>query len=85
MGCPYANILGVPGTGPHSYRLFGLAIFDTALTILVAAITTYFTGLPFLLSFLDWFLLGETLHWIFGTKTAFLKMFNMTPVCREDA
>ena len=84
MGCPFANAFGVPGTGVHSYRFLGLAIVDVALTVLVAALTTYFSGLPFLLSFLDWFLLGETLHWFFGTPTAFLKQLNMAPQCRGD-
>jgi len=33
--CKYKNILGSPNKGVHSYRFFGLAIFDTILTIIV--------------------------------------------------
>jgi len=51
------------------------------LTFLAAGLTTYFSGLPFILSFLDWFLLGETLHWYFGTKTAFLVDTGLEPTC----
>ena len=81
MGCPFANALGVPGEGVHSYRLFGLSIVDILLTILAAGLTTYFSGLPLILSFLDWFLLGETLHWYFGTKTAFLVATGLERSC----
>ena len=71
-GCPYKYLFGVPGTGPHSYRIFGLAAVDMALTILLAAATAKFTKTSFLLNFLFWFVVGEVLHYAFGTQTAFL-------------
>jgi len=79
--CPYANIFGEPNTGVHSIRILGIAIIDVILTVIVAFITTYFSGLPFLLSFIDWFFLGETLHFFFGTPTAFLKILGLTREC----
>jgi hypothetical protein len=79
--CPYKFLFGIPEKGVHSYTLFGLAFVDTFLTIIVAFITSYFSGLPFLLSFADWFFLGETLHYVFGTETRFLKLMKWKPNC----
>jgi len=76
--CPYKYLFGEPEKGIHSYSLFGFAIVDTVLTIIVAFITSYFSGLPFLLSLADWFFLGETLHYAFGTETRFLKFMKWT-------
>jgi len=76
--CPYKYLFGEPEKGIHSYSFFGFAIVDTVLTIIVAFITSYFSGLPFLLSLADWFFLGETLHYAFGTETRFLKFMKWT-------
>ena len=76
MPCPFANILGEPNKGVHSIRLFGFAFVDIVLTVAVSLITTYFSGLPFLLSFADWFFLGETLHYFFCVKSSFMKLFD---------
>ena len=81
MPCPFANILGEPEKGVHSYTLFGLAIIDMILTIIAAVVTTYFSGLPFVLSFADWFFLGETLHYAFGTETRFFKLMGWKTRC----
>ena len=40
--CKYKNILGEPGKGIHSYRLFGVAIADVIMTIIAAALISYF-------------------------------------------
>jgi hypothetical protein len=81
MACPYANVLGIPGQGIHSYRIFGLAAVDIALTIVAAAITSWIYSVPFLYSFASWFIIGEVLHSMFGVKTAFLKMIGLEPSC----
>ena len=81
MPCPYANILGVPGQGIHEARIFGLARNDTIMTIILAFITTFFIRISFIGSFVGWFIIGEILHYIFGTKTAFLKMIGLEPSC----
>jgi hypothetical protein len=81
MACPYANILGKPGEGVHAHRIFGLSSVDIALTIVAAAITSWLYSVPFLYSFLGWFVIGEVLHSMFGVKTAFLKMIGIEPSC----
>ena len=81
VSCPYKYILGVPGTGVHAARIFGLARNDILLTILLAALTSWFGGYGFWWTLLFWFVLGEVLHYVFGTPTAFLKMIGVVPQC----
>jgi len=76
--CPYANALGIPGKGVHSTRIFGLAFYDILATILLAYITTFFVNISFITSFLAWFILGEVLHYVFGTQTAFLEKIGVS-------
>ena len=33
MSCPFAGALGEPGKGVHARRIFGLALFDTVMTV----------------------------------------------------
>ena len=72
MPCPYAFVLGVPGQGVHAPRIGGYARNDIVATIVVAAITSYFASISFFTSLAAWFILGEVLHYVFGTQTAFL-------------
>lgn len=81
MSCPYANILGVRGKGFHSTRVLGLALNDILGTLVIAIITSYLLKINVLVSFVVWFILGEVLHYLFGTHTAFLEMIGMTPKC----
>lgn len=75
--CPYANLLGEPGKGVHAKRIFGLAANDIYMTIIAAIITSYTFNINFLYSFGAWFVLGEILHYAFGTKTALLVMLGL--------
>jgi len=79
--CPYANILGVPGTGVHSLRLGGLAVFDTLATILLSIVFSYALNIALWKSLAFWFISGEVLHYVFGTQTAFLSMIGLLPRC----
>jgi len=81
MPCPYANALGEPGKGVHAPRIFGLARNDLLMTIIAAIITAYIFNITFFQSFATWFVLGEVLHYAFGTNTAFLRMIGLTPKC----
>jgi len=50
--CKYKNILGDPGKGVHSFRIFNIAIVDVLLTILAAYILSFLTILAaYILSF----------------------------------
>ena len=84
MACPYKYLFGVPGQGVHSTRIFGFALVDSVLTILIAILTALlfrasFTSFIFIL--LAWFVLGEFLHYILGTNTEFLRWIHLEPLC----
>ena len=65
----YKNILGEPKTGVHRYRLFGLAIVDVLMTILLAVLISYFFKYPFLVTVVFLFVLGIILHRLFDVRT----------------
>jgi hypothetical protein len=81
MPCPFAHLLGVPGEGVHAKRIFGLAFNDMLATFIVALITTFIMKINLWKTLLFWFVLGEVLHYAFGTDTAFLRMIGLTPQC----
>ena len=81
MSCPYANALGVPGEGVHAKRIFGLAFNDIVATIIGAIIFSLLFNVSLWKSLVFWFVVGEVLHYVFGTQTAFLKMIGLTPKC----
>ena len=72
--CKYKYILGKPGQGIHSYRLFNLAIMDVIMTIIGSYIISYFFKLPFLYVTIILFSLGIFLHRIFCVRTTVDKL-----------
>ena len=75
--CKYKNILGKPGKGIHSYRLFGVAIMDVIMTLIGAFIISYFFKYSFFYTSLFLFILGIVLHKLFCVRTTVDKLlFN---------
>ncbi len=66
----FADIFGLPNTGVHKYRLFGIAIVDLIFTILFAIILYYVFKINIIVSILILLLLGIILHRIFRVNTA---------------
>jgi len=81
MSCPFANLLGVPETGFHSTRIFGFALFDSVLTVIGGFLIAKVYKINFWYSLLGFFIVGEVLHYLFGTNTAFLKLIGLTRDC----
>jgi len=79
MPCPFANALGVPGQGVHVTRIFGFAFNDILATVVGAILFAWSFQIPIWKSLLFWFVLGEALHYAFGTQTAFLTMIGVRP------
>lgn len=67
--CKYKNALGEPGKGIHSYRFFDVAIMDVIMTLIGAAIISYFSGYSFLYVAIFLFILGIILHRLFCVRT----------------
>jgi ABC-type enterochelin transport system permease subunit len=69
MSCPYRNLLGVPGEGVHSYRVFNIAIADVLLLVAFAWLVQKVFGISYALSLLISFLIGVILHRVFCVRT----------------
>ena len=69
MSCPYKYLFGVPGKGIHAYKFLDTAIVDYMGTILLAAILTKLTNIPFVISTILMFIIGIVLHALFCVPT----------------
>jgi hypothetical protein len=67
--CKYKNALGEPKKGIHSYRFLGVAIADVIMTLIGAAIISYFSGYSFFYVAIVLFILGIILHRLFCVRT----------------
>jgi hypothetical protein len=70
--CKYKTILGEPGLGIHSYRIFDIAIIDLLFTIIVAYYISNNRS-EFYSNFILIFILGIFLHRIFCVNTTINK------------
>jgi uncharacterized membrane protein len=72
--CKYKDVLGVPGKGIHSYRIFNIAVADVIMTIIGAYILSIIFKTPFLYTLIALFVLGIILHKIFCVRTTIDKL-----------
>ena len=72
--CKYKDILGQPGKGVHSFRIFNVAIVDVLLTILASYIITYLIKVNIYYSLIGMFILGIISHRLFCVKTTIDKL-----------
>ena len=72
--CKYKNVLGEPNKGIHSYRLFGVAIADVIMTIVVAYLLSISFNIKFIYTVIILFVLGIILHRVFCVKTTIDKI-----------
>ena len=80
-GCPYANIFGKPGEGPHAWRFLGVAVIDVFFTALFAVLVAKIWKISFWRTFLALILIGEVAHWYFGVPTAVLVWLGVARRC----
>jgi hypothetical protein len=70
MLCKYKDILGKPGQGIHSYRIFNIAYIDVLFTIIGAYIIyLFFPKINYFIILILLFILGIILHKIFCVRT----------------
>ena len=75
--CVFKDIFGKPNQGVHSYRLFGLAIFDALATIVLAFVITYVFKINICISLVAMVLLGIIVHRCLCVNTALnIKIFG---------
>lgn len=72
--CKYRNIFGAPNTGVHSYRIFGLAFVDLALTLAAAYLVHLGTAYSFWKVSVALVALGVVVHRLFCVRTPLTKV-----------
>jgi len=72
--CKYKDILGKPGKGIHSFRIFNIAVADVIMTFIVAYIVSYIFRYNFWYTSITFFILGIVLHRIFCVRTTVDKL-----------
>lgn len=68
--CKYRDIIGKPGEGLHSTRLFGLSVIDVAVSLAFAVIGSWITGYSIVLVATIIFVSGIIVHRLFCVNTA---------------
>ena len=89
--CQYSNILGIPGQGVHSFRIFNIAIVDVLLTFVLAYFiykifninskSYWFKSSQYWIILGFTFLIGIAFHWLFCVDTTInVMLFGKTVV-----
>ena len=75
--CKYKNIFGMPNQGAHKERIFGLALVDVALTIILAGLISYVTKINVVKVLLSLVIIAIIIHRLFCVNTALnVKIFG---------
>mgnify|MGYP000349626525 FL=1 len=74
--CKYKDILGKPGKGLHSYRVYNIAVIDVLLTFLLAKFIQYYLleETDFFLILCCCFISGIVIHRVFCVRTTIDKL-----------
>ena len=74
--CKYKDIFGKPKEGPHSYRIFNIAIVDTLLTIIIGYLISKYFKLKLYIVLIVLFILSIIVHKIFCVKTTLSNLIS---------
>jgi len=67
-------MFGIPGEGLRKYRIFDIAIMDTAVVIIFGILISYFTGYNLWITLAVLFISGIIAHRIFCVRSGVDKM-----------
>jgi uncharacterized membrane protein len=74
--CQYKDIFGKSKEGPHSYRIFNIAIVDTVLTIILGFLISKYFKYNLYIVLLVLFALSIIIHKIFCVKSTLTNFFS---------
>jgi fatty acid desaturase len=72
--CKYKNLFGEPREGIRKYRIFDIAIFDTAVVLIIGFLISYFTKINIWIVLLVLFVSGIIVHRLFCVRTGIDKL-----------
>jgi hypothetical protein len=72
--CKYKNLFGPPGTGIHAFKIFGISVWDTLITVALAFLIAWVTNWSYLYTLIGVFITGIIIHRLLCVRTAVDKM-----------
>ena len=72
--CKYKDILGKPREGIRKYRIFDIAIYDTAVVVIIGLIFSWFSGYNIWIVLAVLFVSGIIAHRMFCVRTGIDKL-----------
>ena len=72
--CKYKDLFGIPGEGIHAFKIFGISVWDTLITIACALIIAWIVEWSYWKTVIGVFLLGIIVHRLFCVRTTVDKM-----------
>jgi hypothetical protein len=72
--CKFKNAFGEPNTGLRKYRIFGIAIMDTTVVIVIGYLISIYMGWNLVYVLIGLFSLGIFIHRLFCVRTGIDKM-----------
>ena len=72
--CKYKDLFGIPGEGKHAFKIYGISVWDTLITIACALIIAWVSGSGYWNTIIGVFLLGIVVHKLFCVRTTVDKM-----------
>lgn len=73
--CKYKNMFGEPNAGLRKYRIFDIAILDTAFVIIIGFLISYVSGYSLWKTLVILFVSGIVVHRLFCVRTGLDKVF----------
>ena len=67
--CKYKDVLGVPGQGIHSFKIYGISVWDTLITLVCAIFLAWAANWSYLYTIVGAYILGIILHHLFCVRT----------------
>jgi hypothetical protein len=74
--CKYKDFFGKPKTGVHSYRIFGIALIDVLLTIILAYAIHQHYNYNFTNVLIITLVIGEIFHYMFCVETTVIRFIR---------
>jgi hypothetical protein len=80
--CDYADILGRPREGIHSWHILGVAVVDVGLTVALTKAIQYRYKTSFGGTLIAVTVVAELFHYVIGVDTNVMRFAGLTPLCK---
>ena len=72
--CKYKDLFGIPGQGIHAFKIFGISIWDTLITLICAIFIAWVANWSYSYTIVGFYILGIIVHRLFCVRTTVDKL-----------